>query len=105
VLFEGGEAAVAAQVTAALALVGGAEADDEVWKESRERQAAAQGLVRFPPGDLAALLADLEPGTVVRAGSGVAYIPSGSEPQPPPRPLGALHERIRAAFDPAGILE
>jgi len=105
VLFEGGEAAVAAQVTAALALVGGAEADDEVWKESRERQAAAQGLVRFPPGDLAALLADLEPGTVVRAGSGVAYIPSGSEPQPPPRPLAALHERIRAAFDPAGILE
>ena len=103
-LFEGGEAAVAAQVAAALAIVGGSESDDEVWSESRERQAAAQVAVRFRPGELAARLADLEPGTVVRAGSGVAYTPSGSEPQSPPPPLAALHARIRAAFDPAGIL-
>ena len=105
VLFEGGEAAVAAQVTAALALVGGAESDDAIWDEARERQAAAQGVVRFRPGELAARLADLEPGTVVRAGSGVAYTPSNSLLQSPPPPLAALHERIRAAFDPAGILQ
>ena len=105
VLFESGEAAVAAQVTAALALVGGAESDDAIWEEARERQAAAQGVVRFRPGELAARLADLEPGAVVRAGSCVAYTPSNSLLQSPPPPLAALHERIRSAFDPAGILQ
>ena len=105
VLFEGGETAVHAQVASTLALVGGAEADDGVWDESRERQAAAQGVVRFTPGGLAARLADLEPGAVVRAGAGVAYTPSNTVLQSPPPALAALHERIRMAFDPAGILE
>jgi glycolate oxidase FAD binding subunit len=104
VLFEGGEAAVAAQLASTLALVGGAEADDDVWEESRERQAEAQGIVRFRPGDLAARLADLGPGALVRAGPGVAYTPSNTVLQSPPPPLAALHERIRAALDPAGIL-
>jgi glycolate dehydrogenase FAD-binding subunit len=104
VLFEGGEAAVAAQVAAALALVGGAEADDGVWEDSRERQGASLGVVRFPPGDLAGRLADLEPGALVRAGPGVAYTPSNTVLQGRPAPLAALQERIRAAFDPAGIL-
>ena len=52
VLFEGSERAVAAQLAAAHALVGGAEADASVWDESRSRQASALGRVRFAPGDL-----------------------------------------------------
>jgi glycolate oxidase FAD binding subunit len=104
VLFEGGETAVEAQVLAARALVGGSEAGEEVWAESRERQAAARGVLRFPPGELPARLAELEPGSVVRAGPGVAYCPSVSVPQSLSPPLAALHERIRAAFDPQGTL-
>jgi glycolate dehydrogenase FAD-binding subunit len=104
VLFESGEAAVRGQLESARALVGGGEADDEVLDESRERQAAARGVVRFPSGELATHLATLEPGTVVRAGSGVAYTPSNSVLQSRPPPLAALHERIRRAFDPEGIL-
>jgi len=107
-LFEGGEAAVAAQVATTLALVGGAEADEDIWDESRELQAAARGVVRFPPGELAARLTELEPGTVVRAGSGVAYCPSNSLLQSSPASAAALEglkERVRAAFDPAGVLQ
>ena len=104
VLFEGGEAAVAAQVAAALALVGGAESDDEVWDESRERQAASRGVIRFRPGELASHLRGLDPGSVVRAGSGVAFIPTPTLPERRFPPLDALHDRLRAAFDPAGIL-
>jgi glycolate oxidase FAD binding subunit len=103
-LFEGGESAVEAQVLAARSLTGGAEAGDDVWAEARDRQAAAHGVVRFPPGELRARLASLEPGSVVRAGSGVAYTPSNSLLQSPPPPLAALQERIRAAFDPNGTL-
>jgi glycolate oxidase FAD binding subunit len=103
VLFEGGAAAVAAQLDRARQLVGGAEADEAVWDEARERQAAALGVVRFPPGDLRERLRELEDGAVVRAGAGVAY---GARAEPPRRAdaLAALHERIRAAFDPQGIL-
>ena len=52
VLFEGSERAVAAQLAAARALVGGAEAGTAVWDESRSRQGAASGRVRFAPGEL-----------------------------------------------------
>jgi glycolate oxidase FAD binding subunit len=105
VLFEGGEAAVAAQVATARAIAGGEEADEPVWDDARDRQAAARGVVRFPPGELAARLAGLEAGTVVRAGAGVAYTPNEAARHAPARPLAALHDRVRAAFDPAGILE
>ena len=104
VLFEGGAAAVAAQIAAARSLVGGVEVGDEVWDESRGRQATARGVVRFAPGELAERLPTLEPGSVVRAGSGVAYCPSNTVLQRPSPPLAALHERIRRAFDPQGIL-
>jgi glycolate oxidase FAD binding subunit len=104
VLFEGGEAAVAAQLAAARALIGGDEAGEEVWDEARDRQAAAQGVVRFPPGELADRLADLESGSVVRAGSGVAYTPHNNLLQSPAPRLAALHDRIRHVFDPQGIL-
>jgi glycolate oxidase FAD binding subunit len=104
VLFEGGETAVEAQLLTARSLVGGREAGDEVWVESRERQADARSVTRFPPGELAARLAELEPGSVVRAGSGVAYGPKVESPQALSPSLAALHERLRRAFDPKGIL-
>ena len=49
-LFEGSERAVAAQLDAARALVGGDEAEEAVWDESRARQADARGRVRFAAG-------------------------------------------------------
>jgi glycolate oxidase FAD binding subunit len=104
VLFESGEAAVDGQLATARALVGGSDTGEDVWAEARERQAAARGVVRFPPGELGARLATLEPGTVVRTGSGVAYCPGDSEVQALSPSLAALHERIRRAFDAEGIL-
>jgi glycolate oxidase FAD binding subunit len=104
VLFEGGETAVEAQMLTARSLVGGREAGDEVWDECRARQASSRGVVRFPPGELRARLAELEPGAVIRAGWGVAYSPSNTVLQSPPPPLAALHERLRRAFDPRGTL-
>jgi glycolate oxidase FAD binding subunit len=103
VLFEGGAAAVEAQLDRARSLVGGAEADEAVWEEARERQFAARGVLRFPPGDLRERLRDLDDGAVVRAGAGIAY---AARAEPPERAdvLAGLHGRIRKAFDPQGIL-
>ncbi len=108
VLLEGSERAVDAQLTAARGLVGGDETGPEVWEESRMRQVGAGGRVRFAPGDLADVLASLSE-AVVRPSAGVAYVqgrePRGSEPQSPEaEALRRLHQRIRAAFDPKGIL-
>ena len=102
VLFEGGERAVAAQLAAARALVGGDEADASVWAESRARQAAAQGTRRFAPGDLQGVLASLDE-AVVRPAAGIAYIPrpNGDDTA---QPVLALQERIRERFDPQGVL-
>lgn len=57
VLFEGSERAVAAQLAAARSLFGGDEDDGRVWDESRERQGASMGRLRFVPGELAETLA------------------------------------------------
>ena len=102
VLFEGSEAAVAAQLDAARALAGGEEAGEEVWVEARERQAAAEGRVVFEPGRLGEALADLDE-AVVRAAAGVAYVPHDASPAPS-EAVRALNERVRAAFDPLGVL-
>lgn len=102
VLFEGSEAAVAAQLEAARALVGGQEAGEETWAEARERQAAARGLAVFEPGRLGETLAGLDE-AVVRAAAGVAYVPHEAAP-PLDDAVRALNERIRAAFDPQGVL-
>jgi glycolate oxidase FAD binding subunit len=105
-LFEGSQRAVDAQVEAAQALVGGSEAGDEIWAESRRLQEAARGRLRFAPGDLRRTLGELRE-AVVRPVAGVAYTreeeTSGSEPQG----AGAaarLQERILRAFDPNGTL-
>jgi glycolate oxidase FAD binding subunit len=101
-LFEGGEAGVAAQLADAHRLVGGDEIGDEVWAEARGRQGRSRGRVRFDPGRLLATLATLEE-AVARPAAGVAYVPFEVASE---RPEAArrLEERIRAAFDPRGVL-
>jgi glycolate oxidase FAD binding subunit len=101
-LFEGSERAVEAQLEEALALLGGEDAGDEVWEEARARQGAARGRLAFLPGRLAELLAEL-PEAVVRVAAGSAYVPEAIE-APVPQPLRVLRERVRAAFDPGGVL-
>ena len=95
-MFEGGERAVEAQVSAARGVIGGDEADP--WDEARARQAAAGGRIRFDPGWLAELLAGREE-AVVRLAAGVAYVP-----EQVPDEWSPLAEHVRAAFDPHGVL-
>jgi len=101
-LFEGREPAVAAQVEAARALVGGAHVEANVWDESRERQGRALGRLAFAPGELAGVLATLEE-AVVRPAAGIAYVPGRVDRVPSPattRVQRALKERL----DPASVL-
>ena len=102
VLFEGSEAAVASQVVAARALVGGAEADASVWEEARARQAEALGRLAFAPRDLANVLSTLDD-AVVRPAAGIAYVPHrvGGVPSGAAR---RLHRALAARLDPAGVL-
>jgi glycolate oxidase FAD binding subunit len=106
VLIEGSAGAVDAQVSAVRALVGGADAGDEIWAESRGLQATARAHVRFAPSDLRSTLADMSE-AVVRPAAGIAYVQdervSGSEPRGSAA-LQALEERILRAFDPNGTL-
>jgi glycolate oxidase FAD binding subunit len=106
VLFEGSERAVAAQLESALALVGGVESDTAVWDESRERQAGAQGRVRFAPGDLADVLERLNR-AVVRPAAGVAYADEAASynllQAAPDATAEQLVERIARALDPRGV--
>jgi glycolate dehydrogenase FAD-binding subunit len=102
VLFEGGDAGVAAQLAEARRLVGGDEAGGEAWTEARRRQGASLGRLRFAPGELAARLAELDE-AVIRPTAGVAYVPHAVALERP-EPVRRLEERIRAAFDPRGVL-
>jgi glycolate oxidase FAD binding subunit len=108
VLLEGGERGVAAQA-AAVELLSAESADDEVWSESRRRQANARGVLRFGPGLLAAVLTELSE-AVVRPAAGVAFtseVVGSSDHEPDGRPgeaaLAALLERIRHELDPNGV--
>ena len=107
VLFEGSERAVAAQVRATRALVGGDEADMSLWDESRRRQEASKGRAHFAPGSLADVLAGLA-NAVVRPAAGVAFtlerLPSVGQSQGASRGAEALVERIRQELDPRGVL-
>ena len=102
VLFEGSERAVAAQVAGAQVLVGGSVADESVWEESRRRQAAAPGRIRFAPGELAATLAGLDE-AVVRPAAGIAYA-AREQDEPDIAPGRSLVDRIAAELDPHGVL-
>ena len=103
VLFEGSPAAVSAQIAAATALVGGSEVDASAWDESRRRQGEARGRLRFDPGTLGDVLAELDE-AVVRPATGVAYVPHATEPRAIDPALERLVERITFAFDPSGVL-
>ena len=102
VLFEGRERAVASQLEAAQALVGGETADAAVWDEARERQSRALGRVRFSPGDLANALSTLDE-AIVRPSAGIAYVPHRVGGVP-----GAAARRVQRALeqrlDPARVL-
>jgi glycolate oxidase FAD binding subunit len=102
VLFEGRVEAVEDQLRRGQALVGGEEADADVWVEARSRQGAARGRRRFDPGRLAELLTGLDE-AVVRPAAGVAFVPDET-PSDMPDAVRALNERIRAQFDPESIL-
>jgi glycolate oxidase FAD binding subunit len=102
VLLEGSRRAVDEQLAAARALVGGAEDFGSIWDEAETLQARSQGRLLFPPGDLAATLAGLEQ-AVVRVAAGVAYVPA-LVPDPRDPAEVALAERVRARFDPQGVL-
>lgn len=108
VLFEGSERAVLAQLTDAQELVGGADADASVWQESRDRQGAARGRVRFAPGELATALAALDE-AVIRPAAGVAYTAAESpgdtvSQDDPADARRRLVERIARELDPHGVL-
>jgi len=85
ILFEGSPAAVEAQVAACP----GELADETVWLESASVQAAAGGRERFAWQDC----------VLARPGPGIAFVAGRSRPAWPP-----LAERVRASFDPGGIL-
>jgi len=108
VLFEGSERAVEAQLETALDLVGGSETAFGVWDESRARQAAAAGRLRFAPGGLADVFADV-PEAVVRPAAGIAYTrdpaPTDNSSQGDTADtLQSLLERIQRELDPRGVL-
>jgi glycolate oxidase FAD binding subunit len=102
VLFEGSRRGVDEQFELARSLVGGAEDDRSVWEEVGARQGSSRGRLLFPPGKLAQTLAGMDE-AVVRVSAGVAYVP---EPVADPRDAAevALAERVRAQFDPKGVL-
>ena len=106
-LFEGSERAVSAQLDTARTLGGAAETDTAVWDESRSRQDAASGRVRFAPGELRRVLEVLND-AVIRPAAGVAYTA-----EPASYNLlrgesdgtgGRLVERIARELDPRGVL-
>lgn len=102
ILFEGSAGAVAAQLRTAQGLLGGTATDGTVWEECRERQGLAGGRVRFPPGELATVLA-AHAEAVARPGPGVAYV---TEPVASAASEGERRtlEAIKQALDPNGTL-
>ena len=85
VLFEGLRAAVDAQARACPGEIGG----DDIWAESGYAQAGAGGREPF----------SWQPCVLARPGPGLAFIADSEE-----RAWSPLAERVRASFDPDGIL-
>lgn len=102
VLFEGSPAAVESQVTAARDIVGGEDVDAGVWEESRARQAAAEGSVRFAPRELASVLAR-ESEAVARPAVGIAYVPRTVAARVAPG-VERLRSTLKRQLDPHGVL-
>jgi glycolate oxidase FAD binding subunit len=108
VLFEGSLAAVDVQVEALDGLVQACPAlvtishKASVWTESRRRQGASLGRLRFPPGDLGATLPSMGE-AVIRPAAGIAYLPVTAPDDTAPA-VRRLEEAIRAQLDPHGVL-
>ena len=102
VLFEGRAGAVAGQMDAARALVGGAPEDAGVWDDARERQARALGRLAFAPCDLGNVLPTLSE-AIVRPAAGIAYVPHRVGGVPPAA-ARSVHRALKARLDPAGVL-
>jgi len=102
ILFEGGERAVTTQLASAIERVGGRAADDAVWFESRERQGAALGRLRFAPRDLANVLSTVDQ-AVVRPAAGIAYVAHrvGGVPSAAAR---RVQRALKQRLDPGGVL-
>jgi glycolate oxidase FAD binding subunit len=97
-LFEGSEAAAGEQLERGRSLLGGRE-DSSVWSEVAARQLDAGARGAFAGGELAAVLEEV-PQALVRLGpTCFAYVPQAYE-----QPWSPLAERVRAQFDPAGVL-
>jgi FAD/FMN-containing dehydrogenase len=101
VLFEGGPRGVEEQLETARSLVGGTE-DDSVWAEIEERQSSSRGRMSFDPAAVADALQGVDQ-AVVRVSAGVAYVADAVADPRDPAEI-ALAERVRAQFDPAGVL-
>jgi glycolate oxidase FAD binding subunit len=107
VLFEGSPAAVDTQVEAAERIVRSSTGfvtishKADVWDESRRRQEASRGRLRFAPGDLAAALRSTSE-AVLRPAAGVAYLPVTAPDDTAPA-VRRLEEAIRAQLDPNGL--
>jgi glycolate oxidase FAD binding subunit len=102
VLFEGGRRGVDEQFDLARALVGGGEDDGAVWEQVASRQASSLGRLLFRPGELVQTLAVVDE-AVVRVSAGVAYVRESLPDHRDPAAI-ALAERVRAQFDPDGVL-
>jgi glycolate oxidase FAD binding subunit len=85
-LFEGGEAAVAAQVESC---PGALQEDRSVWDEVAARQQSARSRAPF----------DWQECALARPGPGIAFVEAAGD-----RSWSPLAERVRAAFDPEGLL-
>lgn len=102
VLFEGSRRGVDEQFAHAQALVGGSEDFGSVWEEGEARQTWARGRLRFVPAQLTETLEGLDE-AVVRVAPGVAYVAHEVDDPRDPGEV-ALAERVRAQFDPSGVL-
>ena len=102
ILFEGSPRAVEAQLSQTVSLVGGSPSGEEIWDETRARQAGATSRIRFPPGDLVEALISLDE-AVIRPAAGVAYGLARIQDDTPPD-VRRLFDAIRGQLDPAGVL-
>jgi FAD/FMN-containing dehydrogenase len=97
-LFEGSETAAGEQYERARVLLGGGE-HEAVWAGVAARQLASQSRRSFARGDLAAVLGELDEALVRIGPTCFAYLPEAEEEEWP-----LLAERVRAEFDPVGVL-
>jgi glycolate oxidase FAD binding subunit len=100
VLFEGSPKAVETQMAHTGQLVGGVPTDDAVWSESRQRQGAARGRVRFAPGDLATAITSLD-AAIVRPAAGIAYVTQATA-ETRPEGVRRLESALKEQLDPLG---